>query len=122
MRAAEMVKSEGSFSELANVASYPDLSGFLAAPACGPIRTRVQGAGVSDPDSNLRFASTDREIATSLLGLITSKTLKIPSFDASIVARAVTAPFRNTSALAWPFVSIHSIDTPPPMNGPTEAK
>ena len=118
-----MLKSEGSFSELANVASYPDLSGFLAEHLrAGVIRTRVQGAGAWDPDSNLRFASTDREIATSLLGLITSKTLKIPSFDASIVARAVTAPFRNTSALAWPFVSIHSIDTPPPMNGPTEAK
>jgi hypothetical protein len=30
MRAAEMLKSTGSFSELANVASYPDINGFLA--------------------------------------------------------------------------------------------
>ena len=62
-----------------------------------------------------------RETALSLLGLIINKTLKIPSVDASMVARAVTAPFRNTSALVCPFVSIHSIVTPAPMNEPTEA-
>ncbi|MGH9874649.1 MAG: isocitrate lyase/PEP mutase family protein [Pyrinomonadaceae bacterium] len=47
MRAAEILKSEGSFSELANVASYALVNGFLTAdlPA-RDYRTRAQGAGV----------------------------------------------------------------------------
>jgi 2-methylisocitrate lyase-like PEP mutase family enzyme len=47
MRAAEILKSEGSFSELANVASYAEINGFFAEDLrAGEYRTRAQGAGV----------------------------------------------------------------------------
>jgi len=47
IRAAEILKSEGSFSELANVASYADINGFLSEDLRERgIRTRAQGAGV----------------------------------------------------------------------------
>jgi 2-methylisocitrate lyase-like PEP mutase family enzyme len=47
MRAAEILKSEGSFSELANVASYADINGFLAEDQrAREIPTRAQEAGV----------------------------------------------------------------------------
>jgi hypothetical protein len=46
MRAAEMLTPEGSFSELAKVASYPDINGFLIEDLrAREYRTRAQRAG-----------------------------------------------------------------------------
>jgi hypothetical protein len=46
MRAAEILKSEGSFTGLANVASCADINGFLADDVRGPeYRIQAQGAG-----------------------------------------------------------------------------
>jgi len=46
VRAAEMLKSEGSFSELANVASYANVNGFLAEDLrVRDYQTQAQGAG-----------------------------------------------------------------------------
>ena len=46
MRAAEILKSEGSFSELANVASYANVNGFLAEDLrVRDYQTQAQGAG-----------------------------------------------------------------------------
>jgi len=46
MRAAEILKSEGSFTELANVASYANVNGFLAADLrARDYQTGAQGAG-----------------------------------------------------------------------------
>jgi hypothetical protein len=51
MSAAEILKSEGSFRELANVASYADINGFLAEDLrAHGVQARVQRAGVWDPD------------------------------------------------------------------------
>ena len=45
MRAPEILKSEGSSSELANVASYAEINGLLAEGLrAREFRTRVQGA------------------------------------------------------------------------------
>jgi hypothetical protein len=45
MRAAEILKSEGSFTGLANVGSYTDINGFLAEDLrAREYRTRAQGA------------------------------------------------------------------------------
>jgi 2-methylisocitrate lyase-like PEP mutase family enzyme len=46
MRAAEILNSKGSFSELANVASYADVNGFLSEDfGAREHRTRAHGAG-----------------------------------------------------------------------------
>lgn len=65
----------------------------------GKTRAWIVTDQLEDEVHNCRTqAVTDCEIATSLLGLIIYKILKIPSSDASIVARPMAAPLHSTRA------------------------